>query len=407
MSTVAQVERVSYQARASASVLRLADSDAGPRGTALSGLRLGTTTARVDTDEPPRSAASAVQMTGPPGAPPAAVTRSAGDGDEESGTMTRTSSGADLDFLTLGSSRLTANAQWGSGTVLSSAIARPGELVLRPDEDAPLMHVWRGSQSRTQNQLVAVPGQPTLGMRSSARTELTAITLFRGTPTEVTIRFLTAPSLVALAAGTDRTDVRYAAPVISVTATHGRSYRLDTVGDSVEVPLAEPGCCSGGGLIRISLGGVRERTGHTSVDASAAAVRLQLLGAEGAGRLLDATIGDLDVSARVPMGGLDAPCRTCADPDPEPGTPEPEAESDAAAPDAGNTPDSVEPAEPAASANVAAPSEQPAAGPALPLTGASLSVLAALGMALIGTGWFIIRVTRRRRRRSPLEQRHH
>lgn len=390
IAPVAHVERASYQARAAASVLRLASSDAGPHGLALSGLRLGAATAEVDA---PHSEASAVQLTGPPGVPPAAVSRSAGDHDDESGTMTRTSSGADLDFLTLGGSRLTANAQWGKGRMLSSALARPGELVLHPDEDSTLMHVWRGSQARTQTQLVAVPGQSTLGVRSTARTELTAVTLFRGAPTELTIRFLSAPSLVAVAAGTDRTDVRYAAPVVAVTATHGRSYRLDSAGESVEVPLAGPGCCDGGGLVRISLGAVRERTGHTSVDATASAVRLQILDAEGAGRLLDATIGDLDVSARVPMGGLDEPCGVCADD-------EPQAEAGPIA-GSGSEPPVAEPIAPAPSRNVASPpaspppSEEASAEPALPLTGTSLSLLAALGLALIGVGWIVIRAARR------------
>ncbi|MFB9316578.1 LPXTG cell wall anchor domain-containing protein [Cryptosporangium minutisporangium] len=393
---VAHVEQVSYQARASATVLRLATSDAGPHGTALSGLRLGTSTARVDTDEEPRSSASAVQVTGPPGVPPAAVSRSAGEHDEESGTMTRTSSGADLEMLTLGGGRLTANAQWvehAEPAVLSSALARPGELVLHP-EDSPLMQVWRGSQTRTQTQLVAVPGQPTLGMRSTARAELTAITLFRGAPTELTVRFLTAPSLVAVAAGTDRTDVRYRPPVVAVTATHGRSYRLDSVGETIEVPLAGPGCCDGGGLLRISLGAVRERTGHTSVDATASAVRLQVLGADGAGRLLDATVGDLDVSARVPMGGLDGPCRACADDPPVDAGSAGGRGAEPAAPSTNVASPPVEPTERVEPSPVPS-SEEPSADPTLPLTGTSLSLLAAIGLALIGIGWIVMRAARR------------
>jgi LPXTG-motif cell wall-anchored protein len=407
----------SYSARASANVLRLSDSDAGPHATALNGLRLGTSTARVNTDEPPRSTTSAVQVTGPPGAPRAAVTRSAGDNDQESGTITRTSPGADLPFLTLGSSRLSATANWGSTArpfVLGSALVRPGETVLRGDDDTSLMHVWRGSQSRAQTQLVAVSGQSTLGLRTTARTELTAITLFHGSPTELTIRFLTAPTLVAVAAGTERTDVRYVPPVVAVTAAQGRSYRLDTAGDRVEVPLAGPGCCDGEqSVVRISLGAVRQRIGHTSVDATAAAVRLQIMGAEGVGRLLDATIGDLDVSAHVPVGGLGQPgggCRACAQPTDQcrecaeqpaepvigaetPGRPAATPSSSIASP-----PPTAEP-EPAAPQPVApSPSpDQPRAETALPMTGIDLSLLAAIGLALLTIGWLILRATRRQR----------
>jgi len=422
----------SYSARASANVLRLATADAGPHATALSGLRLGTSTAQVDAERPPRSAASAVQITGSPGAPPAAVTRRAGDNDHESGTITRTSSGADLPFLTLGGSRLTATANWDHPDrpfVLNSALVRPGETVLRGDDDLPFLHVRRGSQSRAQTQVVAVSGQPTLGLRTTARTELTAITLFQGSPTELTIRFLRAPSLVAVAAGTEHTDVRYVPPVVAVTAAEGRSYRLDTAGDRVEVPLAGPG---ERGVVRISLGTVRERIGHTSVDATAAALRLQILDAEGLGRLLDATIGDLDVSAHVPVGGLgDEPCRACDEErcracDEDCGTcggkpaaeaaPLPEAVAPAPTvappPSAESASAASRPAESGTAARRPAESRpdedrparasspgQPVAGRAeraLAMTGRSLSFLIALGLALLALGWFIVRRTRRR-----------
>lgn len=406
-SPVAHTERpygsASYSARASAHVLRLSSADAGPHGTVLNGLRLGTSTAKVNTDEPPRSSASAVQITGPPGAPPAAVTRNAGDNDQESGTMTRSSSGADLPSLTLGGSRLTATANWGAPDgplALSSALTRPGELVLGPEDDNPLMQVWRGSQSRAQTQLVAVHGQSTLGMRTTARAELTAITLFRGAPSELTIRFLRAPSLVAVAAGTERTDVRYVPPIVAVTAAQGRSYRLDSVGESIEVPLDGPGCCES--RVRISLGNVRERIGHTSVDATAAALRLQVLHSEDAGHLLDATVGDLDVSAHVPVGGLGGTCRPCADPDPDP-EPREEPPAEVAAPLEPSTNVASPPAEPESPAPesaeprpvVPSPSPVPAAEESLPLTGTSLSVLAAIGLALLAAGWFAIRAVRR------------
>lgn len=394
LTPAAQAERLhgsaSYSARASAHVLRLSSSDGGPHGTALNGLRLGSSTVEVNTDDPPGSAASAVQITGPPGAPPAAVTRRAGDNDQESGTMTRSSSGVDLPFLTLGGSRLTATANWGNpdGPIpLGSALARPGELVLRPEDDAPLMHVRRGSQTRTQTQLVAVSGQLTLGMRTTARAELTAVTLFRGAPSELTIQFLRSPSLVAVATGTERTDVRYVPPVVAVTAAQGRSYRLDAAGESIEVPLDGPGCCQR--VVRLRLGTVRERVGHTSVDATAAAVRLQIIGAEN--RLLDATIGDLDVSAHVPVGGLgtpksEEPCEPCASEEPNQEialSPTENVASPPAATEAA-TPQPVTPA--------------PAAEKALPRTGAGLPFIAAIGLALLTLGWVLIRFARRVRR---------
>ncbi|EXG79329.1 LPXTG cell wall anchor domain-containing protein [Cryptosporangium arvum] len=408
MSTnVAHVEKTSFSAHASANVLRLANSDAGPHATALNGLRLGTSTASVDTDQ---STASATQLIGPPGAPLTAATRRAGDNDEESGTVTRSNSGVELPFLTLGASRLTATANWGrpdSPIALSSALARPGELVLRPEDDEALMQVWRGSQTRTQTQLVAVAGQSTLGLRTTAKAELSAVTLFRGTATEMTIRFLRAPSLMAVAAGTERTDVRYVPPVVAVTASQGRSYRLDEAGESIEVPLDGPGCCNR--VVRVRLGTVRERVGHTSVDATAAAVRLQIIGAED--RLLDATIGDLDVSAHVPNGGLGqsahvpiggqgetrTPCRPCDTDEPvETDEPVVEPQEEIVIPGALTPREDI--ASEAASPQPIAPSPSEAATPqeALPRTGASLPLIAAIGLALLIVGWIVVRAVRRR-----------
>ncbi|GAA0263367.1 LPXTG cell wall anchor domain-containing protein [Cryptosporangium japonicum] len=399
MSTnVARVEQTSFSAHASANVLRLTNSDAGPHATALNGLRLGTANATVDAEE---STASATQLTGPPGAPPTSATRRAGggDNDEESGTATRSNSGVELPFLTLGASRLTATANWADpdGPIaLSSALARPGELVLRPEDDEALMHVWRGSQTRTQTQLVAVAGQSTLGLRTTAKAELSAVTLFRGTSTEVTIRFLRAPSLMAVAAGSERTDVRYVPPIVAVTASQGRSYRLDAAGESIEVPLDGPGCCNR--LVRVRLGTVRERVGHTSVDATAAAVRLQIVGAED--RLLDATIGDLDVSAHVPVGGLghqkaDHPRADHPRADHQKADPcEPCANDEIALTPSENV--ASPPAESASPQPVTPTSAVPAAAETLPRTGASLPLIAALGLALLTIGWIVIRAVRRR-----------
>ena len=388
----------SYQADAGATVLRLGTLVTGEHGPALAGLRLGTTTAAVDTASHPRSLASAAQVTGADGAPAqAAVVQGAGERGRQDGSISRSGPGADLPQLTLGTSRLTANAHWGStathaaGPVgISSALARPGELVLHPGSGEPLLQVWRGSQGRSQTQLVAVPGQPTLAVRATARAELTSVTLFRDAPTELTIRFLTGSSLVATATGTDRTGVRYAPPTIAVTAAQGRSYRLNTAGETVDIPLAGPGGCDEcgpdapiTGVVRISLGGVRERVGHTSVDATATAVRIQVLRVPGVGRLLDTTLGDLTVSARVPLGGLAAyqpaavrvdqvPSRNVASPVDQPQRPQPVA---------------------------ASPIQTPANGQMLPLTGTNVSVIGALGVALLGIGWIILRATRRPRRR--------
>ena len=425
----------SYQADASASVLRLGALVTSEGQPALTGLRLGTATAAVDTASHPESGSSATQVTGAVGAPAPTprtmVVQGAGERGRQDGSISRSGPGAELRQLTLGTSRLTASAHWGptaaraAGPVgISSALARPGELLVHPDrEDAPLLQVWRGSQGRSQTQLVAVPGQTTLGVRATARAELTAVTLFRGAPSELTIRFLTAPSLVAVATGTDRTGVRYAPPTIAVTAAQGRTYRLNAAGETVDIPLAGPGGCGecaseGGdtsisGVVRISLGGARQRVGHTSVDATAAAVRLQVLGVPGIGRLLDTTLGDLDVSARVPLGGL------AYQPPPVAGSPIALAvpTADVASPQGGDSPhrgDTPQSGDTPASDTPAGDSPQPVAalltprptadpgpdeaaadGPMLPLTGASVSVLIALGLGLLGIGWVVLRATRR------------
>lgn len=438
----------SYRAQACANVLHLTTMDDGPE---LRGLRLGTSVAEVDADEPPQSSSMAGQVTGVPWLPVRSVSRSAGHGGRHPGSITWSGPGAELPLVSVGSSRLTATARWGqlaehaAGPVgLSSALARPGPLVLRPSSDAPLLHLWRGSQARTQTQLVAVPGLSTLGVRATARAELTGVTLFRGSLSELTLRFVTAPLLVALAAGNDRTSVRYRAPSVAVTATHGRSYRLDAVGETVEIPLAGPGgvgreetdgdCCGHGaddepgGVVRLSLGGVREHTGNTSVDATVSALRLQVLGVPDAGRMLDTSIGDLDVSAQVPVGGLGrrpggGPGLVRQRLDADPAAPESAPSTNAASPSAEETSAEETPAEEtpaeetsteetptqAAPAQEASPVEQPAVPspttaattpteqPALPLTGANVPVLGALGLALLGAGWIVLRATRRRR----------
>jgi hypothetical protein len=374
----------------------------------LTGLRLGTAVAAVDTKAAPQSRSAATQAIGVAG-PEQSVHRSAGSGGREPGSVSHDGPGVELSALTLGSSRLTANAYWGvtadraaRPVGLSSALARPGQLVVHPDTDTPLLQVWRGSQGRSQTQLVAVPGQPTLGIRATARAELTAVTLFGGAPTELTIRFMTAPSLVAVAAGTDRTAVHYAPPTIAVTAAQGRTYRLDTAGETVDIPLIGPGGCGecGGddqvtGVVRISLGGARERIGHTSVDATAAAVRLQVLGVPGVGQLLDTTLGDLDVSARVPLGGLIYHQAVSGTSIALPQQPQrPAASSNVASPPA-ETP-SPAPTTESPQPQPVAPSNTPDE-PTLPVTGTNLGVLAALGLTLLGIGWVVLRATRRPR----------
>jgi LPXTG-motif cell wall-anchored protein len=234
------------------------------------------------------------------------------------------------------------------------------------------------------------------------------VTLFEGAPTELTIRFMSAPSLVAVAAGTDHTGVHYAPPTIAVTAAQGRSYRLDTAGESVDIPLVGPGgcnVCEGDtpvtGVVRISLGSPRERIGHTTVDATAAAVRLQVLGVPGVGALLDATLGDLDVSARVPLGGLTTHQAVSGTSEAlsrqQPSPPVPSRSTNVASPPAFPLPGTPS-ATPKAPPETQSPQPVvPVDRPTLPVTGTNLGVLAALGLGLLGIGWVVLRATRRPR----------
>ncbi|MBL7258191.1 hypothetical protein [Paractinoplanes lichenicola] len=303
-----------------------------------------------------------------------------------------------LATLQLGKS--TADARWDdayrcgdTGPLTRSATMLAGAQFLGGGGATPAIRAMRsagageptsllrlGPTGSTQSATDLVRKQGRLAVTAAAGVALSDLTLFAGTPQEVSVKVVTQPSLTVTTTGNRAHDeVDYRPAVLEVTAAGKPVATLDTREASVGVELLGGLTTSSLLSAKISLGGPRqERTGD-SVRAEAAAVRVEVL--LGRAHLLDVALGYLFAEASAPPL-ITVPVRAKRSP---------ATFEKPAAPAMTPPPPATPPPAP-----VAAPAPRTEQG-VLALTGANVAAAAAGGLLLIVVGLAAVVLTRRRR----------
>jgi hypothetical protein len=257
-----------YSTDSSAGLLRVAAIDGSPlavRGR-LADVRVASSECSSDTNRPLKSFAESTHVSATIAGqrtvevPRSTATQSAGPDHRQ--PLLSDAPALDLGLARVGLGRLRAHARWHAGLVHPSGPALLAEsagaiasLTLIPGVGLPVPVPFLGTSaasirktgySQCRNSLVAVAGQETLGVSSSARVSATTITLFGGTPQQHTVRVISPPSLTVVAAGTTRSSVRYIAPIVEVVDAKGDTQRIDAPGQSIDIPLATVPVLPGG-----------------------------------------------------------------------------------------------------------------------------------------------------------------
>jgi LPXTG-motif cell wall-anchored protein len=427
---------VGYRSEASTTLLHLTGISA-PRPDAFRGLRLGTVATQVDTAANPRASAAAAYLSSAPwlaGAPQTTIVKKAGilkTAGQDSGTVVRRVDPVDLPTLSAGSGLLSASALWNRHAEqasypqrLTASTAEFSRVVGYPVPGTAIFSLRRGATAVSRTDIVDV-GRG-LGVRSSAQPGLGTFTLFPNSRREVTLHFLSRPALSATA-GSYRSSVRYVPPLVAISGPGGREYRMGSGRSRVEIPLVSFGtpfgwnaghCSCDDAVLRISLGGYSQQVGQRSVRASATALRIQVV--DSSRSVLDMDLGTMDVAAAlrgVQQGAAPAAYRhDTVDGQMSPG-PASQASAEEPSDSPSNAPSdqpsngsatatSTDEASPAPTGAAVAPieSEAPLQGnlpqednqAQLPVTGASVGLIIAAGVGLVGLGWLTRRKFRRR-----------
>jgi hypothetical protein len=148
--------------------------------------------------------------------------------------------------------------------------------------------------------LQTVPGQSTDAVVSTATTQLTAITLLRGTPEAITINVLAPPTITATATGqAGGATVSYTEPVLQVLQGGKVLGTLDAKDADLTLPL---------GIGHLSLGTLTNVTQAANGTAAGGQAVLLDVALGGAGTplptLVNLAIAPLSASASVPSGGV-------------------------------------------------------------------------------------------------------
>ncbi|WIM98328.1 hypothetical protein ACTOB_001926 [Actinoplanes oblitus] len=301
----------------------------------------------------------------------------------------------------------------GSGTVVQAAGGRTG---LPVGGRTSLLKVGPTGSAQSASDVVRAGGGR-VGVRSGAGLALAGLTLFEGTPQEITAKVLTQPTLEVVAGGKPR--VNYRPAVLSIRSAGKAVGGLDAGHGSVSLSLLgrlaqdRPASLLS---VRLSLGEPTRRIQGASVSAEVASVRVEVR--LGAAHLLDVALGYLSVSATAPCRVGSAVSRPRASAAEAPSTarssaPASAAQSPASAsaerPVAGAAPQAVSrhtsPADPAAGRDASTgplvsggqpDSGTPSAG-GLALTGANVAAVGLGGVALIVVGAGALVLSRRRR----------
>ncbi|BCY06864.1 hypothetical protein [Actinoplanes sp. L3-i22] len=277
----------------------------------------------------------------------------------------------------------------GAGT--TPAIQAVSGLTHLPSRTS-LLKVGPTGSTQSATDLVKLGGGR-IGVRSGAGIALSDLTLFGGTPQEITAKVLNQPTLEAVAGGDRKhSKVTYQPAVLAVTAAGKPLTGLDSEHSSVSLSLLgklaadRPAALLS---VRLSLGEANQKITDSDVRADAAALRIEVK--LGSAHLLDVALGYLSVSAT-------APCRVGAavprDQVPDTDTPPKDQPVDQPAPATTTTSPT-----PASSQIIAGgnPADSTPGSGALALTGANAAAVGLGGLALVVGGLAALFLTRRRR----------
>jgi hypothetical protein len=334
---------------------------------------------------------------------------------------------ADLGALRLGIGKVSTHAtatdalRCGAGTGQGSTASAEvlSATVLRGPGDQALIAAPANLSSTAWTGLVAHDGRAAAAAIASV--SAADLRVLAGTDSQVTVRVISPPTLRVTATGRARTSsVHYDAPVLEISGAGGALQRIDTAGQSVDLPLddlagirslpllrgvADPLAAGvpGDGLVvlRLSIGDLRSEIGDRTVRASAASVRLQVLvespalrrpGGDGYGygpseagtpkestAVLDLRIGLLRAEAQAPR---------YHQPPSQPPTPTP---APTQAPPTEAAPTEAAPTTPAPGAGGGCGADCPTS---LPRTGTGVGILLGIGALLAIVGRFLLLASR-------------
>ena len=150
--------------------------------------------------------------------------------------------------------------------------------------------------------LVNVPGQDGKGVLSQTTTQVTGVTLFKGTANQLTINVLAPPHIEAVATGKPGgASVTYSEPILQVVDANGDSLGELNAADAHLDLDASP-------LVHLKLGTLEKKVAQdgTSAEGSAVLLEVTVLDAPGAIEpLLRLTIAGGSAAATAPTGGVD------------------------------------------------------------------------------------------------------
>jgi hypothetical protein len=150
-----------------------------------------------------------------------------------------------------------------------------------------------------------VPGQSGRAVVATSTLNLADLTLFDGTASEIRVRVLSRPTLTATSTGEAAgSGVHYEAPVLEV-ARGGRVLGRITATRPMNVPLVgDLPQHLDLGAVELSLGRFHQQRQGAEVSGSAALLDVRVLTAAGGQAVLEAVVGEQEVSALAPAGGV-------------------------------------------------------------------------------------------------------
>ena len=252
-----------YSASSTASLVRIAALDAAPlgiqRGNALVDLKIATAGSAVNSKGKPQTSTGAAYLDGSllgqklPDVPQTWVRQQAAP-DNANPNQVQVAP-LDLKLAKVGLGRLRAHARWNHRTIrptkpvpLTESAGAIANLTVLPGAGLPTAVPFIGASvldlphtafAQSKTNIVKVHGQRGLGVTSTARVSAAQLTLFRGSPQQHTIKIISPPTLIATAAGTQHSSVKYTSPIIEITDARGRILdRIDAPDEVFEIPLA-------------------------------------------------------------------------------------------------------------------------------------------------------------------------
>ncbi|MFI1987813.1 hypothetical protein [Actinoplanes sp. NPDC020271] len=269
-----------------------------------------------------------------------------------------------------------------------------------------LLKVGPTGSTRSATDVIALGGGR-IGVRAGSGVSLGDLTLFGGTPQEITAKVVSQPTLEVMAGGDRKhSSVTYRPAALSVTSAGKPVTGVDDSHSNVTLNLLgkladdRPASLL---TVRLSVGGHNQRITDSGVRADAAALRVEVT--LGTARLLDVALGHLTAAATAPcrIGATVPRDEAPAGDEPSDDTPGDGAPGDGA-------PGADQPVDqPVPTRHVSAPSSSgptvaagnpgggtPGSG-ALALTGSNAAGVGIAGIALVVGGLVALFLTRRRR----------